>query len=153
MEPAVSRFNNTFTLDLQVWRPSPTVETTGCYRLVGNNSFTSVALRDRVAMVTPLPQQRIQFQPGDVLGFYVENARRENDGIVLLSDLNVRGDNRYETEEVWYARHPEFSSISSCPYPVGSSQVLNTFNRAAPVITPIICKFMAASAIIRLSHH
>jgi hypothetical protein len=142
VQPDGNGNNRIFTLDLQVWRPSPTVETTGCYRLVGNNSFTSVELRDRVARVTPLPQQRIQFQPGDVLGFYVENSRGESDGIVLLSDLDIRGDNRYETEEVWYARRPEFSSISSCPYPVGSNQSLNTFMRAAPVITPTICKFV-----------
>lgn len=141
VQPDGSRFDKAFTLDLQVWRPSPTIETTGCYKLVGNNSFTSVELRNGRAIVTPLPQQRIKFQPGDVLGFYVESSRREG-GVVLLSDLNIGGDNRYETEEVWYARRPEFSSVSSCPYPVGSSQMLNTFIRAAPVITPMISKFV-----------
>ena len=141
MQPDGSRFDEVFTLDLQIWRPSPTVETTGCYKLVGNNSFTSVELRNRVARVTPLPQQGIKFQPGDVLGFYVESSQKEG-GVVLLSDLNIGGDNRYETEEVWYARRPGFSSISSCPYPVGSSQILSTFTRAAPVITPMISKFV-----------
>ena len=148
VQPDGSRVDKAFTLDLQVWRPSPTVKTTGCYKLVGNNSFISVELRDRVVRVTPLPQQRIQFQPGDVLGFYVKSAQRENEGVVLLSDLDIRGDNRYETEEVWYARRPGFSGISSCPYPVGSSQILNTFTRAAPVITPVISKFVQPSAIV-----
>ena len=38
-----------YTLDLQVWRPSPTVDDstgTGCYSLVGNNRFTSISLDD-----------------------------------------------------------------------------------------------------------
>ena len=60
---------------------------TGCYSLVGNNRFTSVSLSGRVAVVTPLPQNRIQFQPGDVLGFYAENARGGDRGVAILCDL------------------------------------------------------------------
>ena len=150
VQPDNARFDEVFTLDLQVWRPSPTVEITGCYSLVGNNSFTSVELHDGVATVAPLPQQRIQFQPGDVLGFYVESARRETGGVVLLSDLELMGDRRYETEEVWYARHPEFGS-TGCPYPVGSSQILNTFTRAAPVVTLIISEFLQP-VLLKLSY-
>ena len=63
-----------YTLYLQVWRPSPTVQTTGCYSLVGNNRFTSVPLFNQVAVVTPLSEARIKFQPGDVLGFSLENT-------------------------------------------------------------------------------
>ena len=130
-----------YTLDLQVWRPSPTVETTGCYSLVGSNRFTSVPLNDRVALVTPLPQERIQFQPGDVLGFYVESTRGGDRGVVILNDLSEQGDNGYETEEVWHADIsnavvPNFN----CPFSVGSAGVLNTFTRAAPVISISYCK-------------
>ena len=53
-----------YTLDLQVWRPSPTLNdstSTGCYSLVGNNRFTSISLSDQVARVTPSPQDYIQF--------------------------------------------------------------------------------------------
>ena len=73
---------NTYTLDLQVWRPSATVDDstgTGQYSLVGNNRFISITLSDEVAIVTPSPQDYIQFQPGDVLGFYVEDARLTTD--------------------------------------------------------------------------
>ena len=48
-----------YSLDLQVWRPSPTVDDstgTGCYSLVGNNRFISIRLNDGVALVTPSPQ-------------------------------------------------------------------------------------------------
>ena len=66
-----------YSLDFQVWRPSPTVNGstgTGCYSLVGNNRFTSIPLIDGLARVTPSPQDFVQFQPNDVLGFYVESA-------------------------------------------------------------------------------
>ena len=55
---------NTYTLDLQVWRPSPTVNDstgTGQYSLVGNNRFTSISLSEELAIVTPSPQDYIQF--------------------------------------------------------------------------------------------
>ena len=73
VHPAGGNHDMIYNLDLQVWRPSPTVQTTGCYSLVGINRFTSVSLTNSVAVVTPLPQEWIEFQPGDVLGFNIEN--------------------------------------------------------------------------------
>ena len=77
-----------YTLNLQVWRSSPTVDQmdSGDYSPVGNNRFTSIFLSSGVAVVTPSPQDLIQFQPGDVLGFYVEEARDDNSkGVVILT--------------------------------------------------------------------
>ena len=125
-----------YILDLQVWRPSPTVHTTSYYSLVGNNRFTSVLLDGGVARVTPLPQTRIQFQPGDVLGFYVESTRVNNAasrGVVLLNDRTVRGDRGFRTEEVWYANTAHYRP--NYPYIVGPHGILNTFTNAAPVIS------------------
>ena len=88
VRPDGSGIQNRYALDLQVWRPSPTVnDSTGAgqYSLVGNNRFTSISLRSGVAIVTPSPQDYIQFQPGDVLGFYVEEARRDDEGVVVLT--------------------------------------------------------------------
>ena len=143
VQPDGQGIDRMFSLHLQVWRPSPTVRTTGCYSLVGNNSFTSVKIYERIVRATPYPQSNIEFQPGDVLGFYVESARGgNNEGVAILSDINVKGDRQYETEAVWYAKSPEFGSIG-CPYPVGSTGVLNTFTRAAPVISPSIRESVA----------
>ena len=93
-----------FTLDLQVWRPSPTVDDstgTGCYSLVGNNRFTSISLRSGVAIVTPSPQDYIQFVCGDVLGFYVEDIKSSifpYPGVVLQTSPG------YLTSELlWFA--------------------------------------------------
>ena len=89
--------------------------------------------------MTPLPQNRIQFQPGDVLGFYVESNRRNNAasrGVVTVSDYRVPGDRGFKTEEVWYADIGNIATgDSDCPYAVGSNKVLKSSTNAAPVIS------------------
>ena len=130
-----SRSNSVpYTLDLQVWRPSPTVDDstgTGQYSLVGNNRFTSISLdNDQVAIVTPLPQDYIQFQPGDVLGFYVEEAKESDDGVVVLTSPSS-----FTSEAVWYANIDPANATSQSVYSVGSSGDLDSSTRAAPVIS------------------
>ena len=111
---------------------------TGCYSLVGNNVFTSISLSGGIARVTPSPQDYIQFRPGDVLGFYIENASirapGENpNGLVLQTSPS-----RFTSELMWYASVAPTLATSQngdCPYSVGSSGVLNILTRAAPVIS------------------
>ena len=132
--------NVTFNFDFQVWRPSPTVNETGCYGLVSNFIVRSTSIpiqpeSDHVARVTPTPQDWLQFQPGDVLGFYVESdgtSSNNDNGIVLLNNGS------HSSKFVWFASidvtaQPPHSG--SCPYPVGINGVLNTLTRAAPVIS------------------
>ena len=120
-----------YTLNLQVWRPSPTVGQTGSgvYSLVGNNRFTSISLDGGVAgSLEPSSSNYIQFQPDDVLGFYVEEAKDDNDrGVaVLTTDNNTN-------ELVWYASASQ--TVAGCPISVGSAGDLNTMLQAAPVIS------------------
>lgn len=135
--------NNSDTMDLlslQVWRPSPSVHETGCYTLVGSNNFTSLLVKNQVTVVTPLPHERIQFQPGDVLGFYVENTEvgfmehSVDGGVMMLCDLNEGGDRGYETEEVWYATNLVFSN-ANCLAAVGPGKLLDSYTNVAPVIS------------------
>ena len=127
-----------YTLDLQVWRPSPTVDDstgTGCYSLVGNNRFTSISLSGRVAESLS-PSRYIQFRPGDVLGVYVKVVRGSGDGVVILTSYS--GTTSFTSELVWYASiAPSMATSQSgdCPYLVGSNGVLNTLTRGAPVIS------------------
>ena len=125
---------NTYTLDLQVWRPSPTVDDstgTSQYSLVGNNRFTSISLdNDQVARVTPLPQDYIQFQPGDVLGFYVEDAKGGGDGVVVLTSPSS-----FTSEVVWYTSIDPAMATYQSVYSVGSSGNLDSSTHAAPVIS------------------
>ena len=123
-----------YTLDLQVWRPSPTLQSNGQYRLVGNNRFTSISLSDAIVQVTPSPKDYIQFQPGDVLGFYVEEAISDNRRVVVLTNPKS-----YTSELVWYASiAPTMAAsqiVAGCPISVGSGGDLNTLLRGAPVIS------------------
>ena len=124
-----------YTLNLQVWRPSPTVQTTSCYSLVGNNMFTSVSLSSQRTMVTPLPQERINFQPGDVLGFSLKNTDGSDGGVVMLMDSAKNGDSSYETEEVWHADFNSFTFGTKLTVGTQPGSDLNTFISAAPVIS------------------
>ena len=136
LQPGGGMHNMVYTIDFQVWRPSPTVDDstgTGCYSLVGNNRFTSIPLSSGVAQVTPSPQDYIQFRPGDVLGFYVEEARADGDGVVVLTSPSS-----FTSELVWYASIAPTMATSQngdCPYSVGTNGVLDTLTRAGPVIT------------------
>ena len=132
------RQGTTFSFDFQVWRPSPTVndDGSGCYSLVGNYAVSSISIdtlvtADHVARVTPTVQ--LQYQPGDVLGFYVESqtpSTPDDNGVVVLND------NVYRNEQVWFARLTRTTSLSgSCPYSVGNTGVLDTSSQAAPVIS------------------
>ena len=132
VHPAADRDDEKYTLHFQVWRPSPTVDDstgTGCYSLVGNNRFTSILLSGGVAQVTPSPQKYIQFRPGDVLGFYVEEAREDNNrGVAVLTTDN------FTRESVWYASATS-QTVAGCPISVGSAGDLNTMLQGAPVIS------------------
>ena len=129
-----------YTLDLQVWRPTPTIRDltdsnrgAGCYSLVGNNRFANISLVDRVARVTPSPQDYIHFRPGDVLGFYVEDARDSRDGVQILTSPSA-----FMSEYLWYGSIEPARTTSmngECPYSVGNDGVLNTLTRAAPAIS------------------
>ena len=136
VHPGGGMHDRIYTLNFQVWRPSPTVQTTGCYSLAGNNKFISVSLTDQLIMVTPQPQERIEFQPGDVLGFSLENTDGNDGGVVLLRDSKEQGDNGYETEEVWYANISDIVTDNGARvHPFPASRGLRTSIRAAPVMS------------------
>ena len=129
--------SGTFNFILQVWRPSRPANV--CYSLVDNFMSTSISVdgtTDRVARVTPSPQHQLQFQTGDVLGFYVESngSKSDNDnGVVLLNNGS------HTNELVWFASiditAAQTSQSGSCPYPVGTDGVLINSTHAAPVIS------------------
>ena len=133
-------------LSLQVWRPSSSVNETGCYNLVGNNNFSAVSLvESELTSVTPLPHEQIHFQPGDVLGFYVENGQQveyTSSGVMMLCDLNEQGDRGYETEEVWYATNLVFSN-AKCLAAVGPGRLLDSSTNVAPIISVSYSKNVA----------
>lgn len=142
MNPGNNRNNNIYNLDVQVWWPSRMATTDGCYRLVGSRRFNSVVLHRGIARVTLQSEERIPFQFGDVLGFYVENSGQNKGGVMALTDLEQEGDGGFQTEQVWYGNIDNvFSLNSACPYPVGSNGILHTFTNAAPVISVAMSEY------------
>ena len=146
-----------FTFDFQVWRPSPTVNETGCYSLVNrfivrSTSLPTTPIISHVARVTPSPQDQLQFQPGDVIGFYVEShstISNNDNGVVVL---NIGS---YTSELVWFGHidvTAQPSQYGSCPYPVGTNGVLNSLTYAAPVISLSIATYSCSSSTTNLPH-
>ena len=130
VEPDKKGDNRRYTLNLQVWRPSSTEDQmdNGEYSLVGNNRFTSVSLSGGVAeSLLPSRSDYIRFQSRDVLGFYIEDANKDGNGVAVLTKSS------YTSELVWYASAT--SQNVGCPISVGSSGNLNTMLTGAPVIS------------------
>lgn len=129
--PGGRTHQGTYTLNLQVWRPSSTVDEstgTGCYSLVGNNRFSSISLSGGVAVVTPSPQNYVNFRDGDVLGVYVEEAREATAGVVVIPNFGG--------VSMWFG--PTTASSQSgrdCPYTVGQSGDLSMLARVAPIMS------------------
>ena len=121
-----------YTLDFQVWRPSSTTidDSTGSgqYILVGNNRYTSISLTNDKVQVTPMVQKQVQFQPGDVLGLHVEEARDSDRGVNVITRTT------YTSETVWHASVPSLYDIG-CPISAGRDGVLNTKLQGAPIIS------------------
>ena len=144
--------NYIYNLNLQVWRPSPTAKCPGDvrhYSLVGNNRFTSIDLYMRVAIVTPSPQHYIQFQPGDVLGFYVEKASDRKSGVAVITSPS-----RFTSEVVWYASIAPTVAISRSIYSIGSRGDLSSSTHAAPIISIDIGKnLINKSQILEVLHY
>ena len=137
-----ARFNFVF----QVWRPASHVSVSGCYSLVDDFISKEIPIGTQptptigVARITPSPANQLQFQPGDVLGFYVEShgdgpgsQGDADNGVVLLTGGS------YTNELMWYdsigAATAQISQTGSCPYPVGTNGVLISLTHAAPVIS------------------
>ncbi len=130
-----------YTISFQVWRPNSTspVDTNGCYTMQGTNHFSPISLaNDRSAdrgIVTgvPLESERIEVQPGDVVGFYLESTH-DHDGIQFAPD------SAYKKEAVWYATGSYSEGPTDCLFPVGSKGVLSSSTNRAPLITTTVCK-------------
>ena len=77
-------------VDLQVWRP---VEgTLGAYNLVGYNSFNVQPEAGEKLLVLPVnSDDEIEAQPGDVLGFYMENDATITDEYAIQYVSNATG--------------------------------------------------------------
>ena len=148
-----------FDFILQVWRPSPTVNVSGCYSLVDDFSSREITVEDnpaneRVARVTPSPQDQLQFQPGDVLGFYVESngdgSSDHDNGVVVLEYDDQNSAQLFNSELVWYGYIDTLAQTSlsgNCPHPVGTNGMLSSSTHAAPVISISVSSYSCPQSV------
>ncbi len=144
-----------YTIFFQVWRlnsPSP-VDTDGCYTMQGTNHFSPISLADNLSadkgIVTgiPLESERIEVQPGDVVGFYLESSRSTGDGIQFARNTDDRDNTSpYTDETVWFATG-SLTPEATCMYPVGTSGLLSSSTNLAPLITATVCEFITTRSI------
>ncbi len=141
--------NQPYTISFQVWRPnSPSpVDTDGCYTMQGTNHFSPISLSDPgtsdrgiVTGMVPLESERIEIQPGDVVGFYLESSRDNDDGILFAGEQD--DESEYDSESVWYATGVVSGSGLTCLFPVGPGRTLSLFTSSAPLITATVCELM-----------
>ena len=124
-----------YHITFQVWRPSPTVNSDGCYSLVGENVFTSFTFSEGgFVQLTPTPPSNsiITAQSGDVVGYYTNSRQGSDNGIQLERDRD------YNQNLIWYLNLPGGSLTSSgdnaCPYPIGDERYLSSSTGAAPML-------------------
>lgn len=130
-------------LGLQVWRPVPPgiindSTGAGCYSLVGSQGISSIPDNEGQFTLSPSPVYDIPFQPGDVLGFYI-NIRNndEYDGIHIRS-----APSGIPNMMVWYTNNQIASTMDSVYLLIGNSPPgdLGYSSRVAPAISISIGK-------------
>ena len=128
--------NGEYSINFQVWRPSPTVGSDGAgeYSLVGENRFTSIRFDDGVPISeTPRPTNVISVRPGDVVGFFQSSTRGDNDGIQLQSEYS-------NARRLWYQTDVPQGSLSTLV--AGNGGTLMSSLNAGPILSVSVCEFM-----------
>ena len=150
-----------YYIQFQVWRPTGTE---GCYELVGYNeppvedtqdesgrrgsrSTTTTGSEygilspvDHCVVLTVRESERIDFQPGDVVGYYVDRLRdRSNGGIQSIDDSDVvvyykAGLSRQDIKSQYALNGPH---PTECGFPVSDSNsyTLSDSSTSAPIIS------------------
>ena len=102
MEPGGSNVNERYYIQFQVWRSTGDQ---GCYTLVGSNApplgeggavnvSQLLAPTDRCVVLPVAENEQIEFQPGDVIGYYADRHKSNGEdsddgGVQWIEDNNV----------------------------------------------------------------
>ena len=152
-----------YYIQFQVWRPTGVP---GCYRLVGFNAPPEPTFDgmgevnnadqllqpgerdsplDRCVRLPVSEDEQIEFQPGDVIGYYADRFREDgedpdNGGVQVVSDQNVVVYNRIDVPlddlKTQYAIPALGPDPSSCGFELeGSDSNLTSSTPGAPIIS------------------
>ena len=112
-----------YSIRFQVWRPS---DGNG-YIKIGENYFESVQLNpDSVIEETPASNERLHFQPGDVIGYYLEQSGQTDGGLQF--------DTSFSQETLYYATG-NTNLQTDCLLQVGSNGDLSMSTNLGPIIS------------------
>ncbi len=130
IQPGGGNHDDAYSIKFQIWRP--TSENSASYEKIGENSFSPATLTDSYIAATPLPSQQLDFQPGDVVGYYLQQAGGSNGGLQFDSD--------FTSEELWYATgNSDLQNDNSLE--VGTAEDLSMSTNLGPIISISISEY------------
>ncbi len=121
--------NGVYSIKLQIWRPAGNNR----YVKIGENSFPSLTLADAsLVEEVPVVSEQLDFQPGDVVGYYLEDNINQDGGVQFDSSFNV--------EELWYATGNS-ALQDECLLEVGSAGDLSVSTTLGPIISITLSEY------------
>ena len=117
--------NGAYSITFQVWRPTSTDGNR--YVKVGENIFLAVTLISSAIQETLSLDEGLHFQPGDVIGYYLEQNAKGNNG-------GLQPDTSFSRETMYYATG-NTGLRSECVLEVGSTANLSMSTNLGPIIS------------------
>ena len=124
--------NGVYNITFQIWRPTGG----NSYVKIGENSFPGVQLIQgsggEINEEVKSSSEQLHFQPGDVVGYYLDQNSRGNNG-------GIQFDRQYTQEELWYTTGN--SDIQNeCKLDIGIGGDLNMSTHFGPIISVPLSK-------------
>lgn len=141
VQPIISGYD---AIIFQVWRPSPTVDSDGCYSLVGEDAFSQNLEGFTGGLVSADlgPSTAITVQPGDVIGYFTSSDSNDNSRSRINREIGIPlFEPDSDSESVWYhsntPEEPLLIGPGACRFPVGlgSDRILRSSTNAAPAFS------------------
>ena len=124
--------NGVYNIKFQIWRPT----SGNSYVKIGENSFPGVQLIDgsggEINEEVQSSSEQLHFQPGDVLGYYLDQNSEGNNGAIQF-------DTDFDQEELWYTTGNS-DLQNECRLDISSGGDLNLSTTLGPIISVFISK-------------
>ena len=154
-----------YYIQFQVWRPNRTIVSDGCYSLVGLNQPMTDDDDDEEPFLSPIDDgplrrcvvlsvaedEQIEVQSGDVVGYYVDSLKEENDGIQWIDDSDVTV-YHYESPlpRADIKSHYAVSGVdpTSCGFGIPEAEAASYSLASSPTSAPIISLSITCKRIV-----